>query len=199
MEGSIGWRRVALTATAVLIAAAPAAAAPPPTQFVEFREPFTVGPDTFEISCDDGLELTATTTFSGVSSLRVGKGVKASFFHYSERYTESSTITADSGEVFTVTGSGVFRELAVRPVEGSDRLFQFDVVDAGSRTLRDADGRVLLRDSGSTRESIIFDTLGDDEPGGEFVDFPDYRENGPHPILDGEAVCAAIAESLDGA
>jgi hypothetical protein len=199
MDGRTKWLgRLTLTAMLAFGAPAVAGAAPPPTQFLEFRAPFTTPPETMTLSCGGGLTLTVVTTYSGVSSLRESRGVKDPFFHYSERYTETTTITTQSGERFTISGSGVFKEVAVRRVEGSDRLFVFDVLDAGSRTLRDADGSVLARDRGSTRETILFDTFGDDVPGGQFVDFPDYRENGQHTLLDPDVICTEIAEALAG-
>ncbi len=42
----------------------------------------------------------------------------------------------------------------------------------------------MARDRGLLRRTILFDTGGDQEPGGEFVELVDLRLAGPHPTFD---------------
>jgi hypothetical protein len=59
-----------------------------------------------------------------------------------------------------------------------------------------SDGQVVLRDRGVIRFTYLFDTLGDNEPGGVFVQDVDVRVNGPHPGFDADF--CDIARSLIG-
>ena len=63
-------------------------------------------------------------------------------------------------------------------------IFTFSSVLAGQPfKVTDEDGRVLLRDRGVIRETILFDTLGDDMPGGTFIDSVEFSVSGPQPGL----------------
>ena len=69
----------------------------------------------------------------------------------------------------TIWGNAVIRDVKATHVEGS--IFQFTTVESGRPfNLADASGRVLLRDRGSIRETYLFDTRGDDVPGGIFLE-----------------------------
>jgi hypothetical protein len=60
--------------------------------------------------------------------------------------------------------------------------------------VRDMNGNVVLRESGSIWLTVVFDTLGDSQPGGvplvESVD----RVSGPHPLfeMDDAAFCDMV-------
>ena len=47
--------------------------------------------------------------------------------------------------------------------------------------IRDSDANLVSRDRGVIRPTILFDTGGDQEPGGEFVELLDLDLAGPHP------------------
>ena len=47
-------------------------------------------------------------------------------------------------------------------------------------TITDSAGNLVARDRGVLRRTILFDTGGDDVPGGEFVALLDLRLAGPH-------------------
>ena len=47
--------------------------------------------------------------------------------------------------------------------------------------LRDMTGGILLRDRGVIRTTVLFDTLGDDTPGGVTLEELDVSVAGPHP------------------
>jgi hypothetical protein len=46
--------------------------------------------------------------------------------------------------------------------------------------IEDSDGNLVSRDRGVLRRTILFDTGGDQEPGGTFVELVDLRLSGPH-------------------
>jgi hypothetical protein len=55
----------------------------------------------------------------------------------------------------------------------------------------------VLRDRGVIRSTILFDTLGDDTPGGEEVgERVTVRLAGRHPSFDEVAFCAAVEELI---
>ena len=73
-----------------------------------------------------------------------------------------------------------FQEVKATQVEGT--IYEFTQKDAGQPfVVEDSSGRVVLRDRGSIRFHVVFDTKGDGEPGGEFVEFLGFEVHGPHP------------------
>ena len=60
-------------------------------------------------------------------------------------------------------------------------------------------GRVVLRDRGVIRETYLFDTLGDDTPGGMYIEQLGLRVSGPHPLfVDEDAFCTVVRPLLLG-
>jgi hypothetical protein len=75
----------------------------------------------------------------------------------------------------------VCHDITARQV-GDGTVYRSTRVDAGQQMVTvDMNGRVVSRDRGSIRADYLWDTLGDDEPGGAFVDLAGVRVNGPHP------------------
>ena len=73
-------------------------------------------------------------------------------------------------------------EVKATQVEGTDNEYEFTQIESGQPfVVEDSSGRVVLRDRGSIRFHVVFDTGGDDVPGGEFVDFLGLEVRGPHP------------------
>jgi hypothetical protein len=76
----------------------------------------------------------------------------------------------------------------------SGNVFEFRIKDTGPTVVRDMNGNVVLRESGSIWLTVVFDTLGDSQPGGvplvESVD----RVSGPHPLfeMDDAAFCDLV-------
>ena len=64
--------------------------------------------------------------------------------------------------------------------------------------IEDSAGRVVVRDRGVIRYSALFDTLGDDEPGGELIEEFPPQVRGPHPAFDEAFDFCAIASDLIG-
>ena len=80
----------------------------------------------------------------------------------------------------------------------------FTTIFAGQPILiRDMTGRVVSRDRGVIRETYLFDTLGDDTPGGVYLEQIGLLARGPHPLLPGgvfyeDAFCAIARPLLVG-
>ena len=143
---------------------------------------------------DCGFPVEATGVASGTFRLRRGTGDDATAFFSLDRisYREIHTNPL-TGEWFSVSGTFANNEVRATRVEGS--LFEFTTIKAGPvATIADSDGDVVSRDRGVIRTTILFDTGGDDEPGGEFVDLVDLRLAGPHPSFD--RVCDVARELI---
>lgn len=129
-----------------------------------------------------GFEVQLDVEVSGKVIIREGKGKRDSAFFAHEKISYTETYSAN-GKYFTISGNFLFQETKAVPLGGS--LFEFSSIQAGQPfTVRDMDGNVLLRDRGVVASTIVFDTLGDDVPGGVFVEELDFRVAGPHPGLD---------------
>ena len=137
------------------------------------------------------------SVFSGRFHFRVGKhGDESAFFvHDRGRFTDTITNPAND-RFFTVEGHLLFNEIKATRVVGN--VFEFTAINAGAVLVRDDSGKVVLRDRGSIRNTILFDTLGDGVPGGVFVDDVSEVIHGPHPFftLDDEEFCALTNELL---
>lgn len=173
--------RVAVGVLAVLVVGLQAA---PVGATVLKEEPFA-GTDSFEYA-DCGYPVEVEAEFEGTASIRVGKNRDASafFLRQSVSFREVHT-NAMTGEWFVLRGHSTFREVKATQVEGS--VYEFTQVESGQPfVVEDSSGRVVLRDRGSIRYHVVFDTGGDDVPGGEFVDFLGLEVRGPHPGFDGD-------------
>src|SRR5215218_588589 len=174
---------IAVALTGVAAAAAPAA--------VVEQDRFMDEPYGFSYDCGFPVEVTGVA--SGNFRLRAGTGDDATTFFSLDRisYREIHTNT-QTGEWFSQSGHFANNEVGATRVEGS--LFEFRIIKAGAVALiEDSDGNLVSRERGVIRQTILFDTGGDQEPGGEFVDLLSEEVGGPHAALGN--VCA-IAEEL---
>jgi hypothetical protein len=154
----------------------------------QFDDEYT---DTFE---DCGLTLRAVGTVSGNIVTRVGRQEGTFFGHVNYTYNEVVTNLA-TGKSLLSSGRGTVQETKATQVEGT--IFEFSSVEAGQPfVVRDLDGNLILRDRGAVRSTILFDTLGDDVPGGDFIDVVRESLSGPHPGFDDESRCALILPYL---
>lgn len=140
-----------------------------------------------------GFVVEVDVTFSGRLLIREGKhgNDSAYFAHDKFQYTETHSA---NGKFFTISGNVLFQETRAVPL--GDDLFAFDSVEAGQPfVVRGMDGEVLLRDRGAIRRTLVFDTLGDETPGGIFVDQLDLHIAGPHPgfFIDPMEACPLLA------
>ena len=87
-----------------------------------------------------------------------------------------------TGETLRIEGHAVLNEVRARHVAGN--VFEFTSIEAGQPfVVYDSAGNVLLRDRGMVQSHHLFDTGGDDVPGGEVLDVQS-RLRGPHPGAD---------------
>lgn len=148
-----------------------------------------------DVHTDCGFPVEVAGSFSGVAHLRVGKGDQASafFLHDNFRYREVHTNPAN-GSFVVISGNGLFHEVRATPL--GDDLFEFTAIESGQPfVLEDEEGNVVLRDRGVIFRSVVFDTGGDDVPGGSFVELLDVSVRGPHPGFDeGLAVACELLD-----
>jgi hypothetical protein len=140
--------------------------------------------EAYGFSYDCGFPVEVTGSATGNFRLRAGKGDRETAFFSLDRLAYSEIHTnVETGAWFGVSGRFAENELTARRVDGS--VFEFRSIKAGPvATLTDSDGDVVARDRGVLRRTILFDTLGDDVPGGEFVELLDVDLAGPHESFD---------------
>ena len=136
-------------------------------------------------SYDCGFPVEVTGVASGNFRLRAGTGKDATAFFSLDRISFREIHTNPlTGKWFSVSGHFANNEVGATRVEGS--LFTFKIIKAGPvAVIRDSDGNLVSTDRGTIRLTILFDTGGDQDPGGEFVDLVDLRLAGPHPTFGG--------------
>jgi hypothetical protein len=172
---------VALTSVA---AAAPAA--------VVEKGRFVDEPYGFAYDC--GFPVEVTGIGSGNFRLREGAGDDATAFFALDRISFREIHTnPQTGEWFSLSGHFANNEVGATRVDGS--LFEFRIIKAGQvAVIEDSDGDLVAKDRGVIRRTILFDTGGDQEPGGEFVDLLELRLAGPHPTFD--RLCDVASELI---
>ena len=141
-----------------------------------------------------GLDLVRDSTFSGTFRDRVDKqsGGQAFFERLNFQYQDVFTNRAN-GRTMTFAGHSITNEIKATLVEGN--VYEFTKIEAGQPfTVRDAAGRVVLRDRGVLPHHVLFDTLGDGAPGGIELDDQVVAVGGPHPGFDQteEEFCAMV-------
>ena len=134
----------------------------------------------YAFSHDDcGFDVDVEGTQSEKSKLRVGKGkTDTAFFGWlNYSFVETQTNPA-TGAFVTITANAMFHEIKATRVEGS--IFEFKQVEAGQFRLYDSAGQLVARDRGNVQIHLLFDTEGDDVPGGKFIEELDVDVHGPH-------------------
>ena len=161
----------------VLTMALPASAA------IFFRERYS-GTDAFTYDAC-GFDVDVSVEFGGVFQIRTGTGKDASAFFGHDNYWFRETHVSEDHGTLTISGNGNFNETKAVRVEGS--VFTFTSINAGRLFIaRDTDGNVVFRDRGVFTETILFDTLGDGEPGGAFIEILDATLHGQFPSIEGD-------------
>lgn len=171
-------RTIAGLASAALLAAVAAA----PAQGT-VRERFSDRAE-WSFTQDCGFPVEVTGSRDDVFIVREGSNQDAGAFPVLNRFRWRETWTNPAtGEWFLIRGHGTFNEVKAEQVEGT--VFEFTAIETGQAVVVvDSDGRVVARNRGAIRFAYLFDTLGDDEPGGNWVEDTYFRESGPHPSLD---------------
>src|SRR5262245_51144704 len=137
----------------------------------------------YGFSYDCGFPVEVSGVGSGHFRLREGTGNDATAFFSLDRVTFREIHTnPQTGAWFSVSGHFANNEVSATRVEGS--LFTFRTVKSGQlAVIEDSDGNLVARNRGTLRSTILFDTGGDDDPGGTFVDQIDLRLSGQHPTF----------------
>jgi hypothetical protein len=130
---------------------------------------------------DCGFDVAVEGVATGHIRIRAGKGDDATAFFANDNYSYVETHTnVDTGAFLTIKGNAIFNEIKATRVEGN--VFEFEAVEAGQPfVLYDSSGNVVLRDRGSIHHHALFDTEGDDVPGGIFLEDLPADVHGPHP------------------
>ena len=186
-------RHVALTA---VVAATVAAGAAPAGATVFEKGQFAFEDSHQEDLC--GLELRHDFAISGHFRTRTGKGDldQAFFGQSSARITDKWTNLAN-GAWFTNEARVTGMDVKATPL--GDDVFEFRYRESGNGVVRDMDGNIILRDRGSIWMVVVFDTLGDSQPGGDVLSESVLRVNGPHPGFEqDEATFCATVHDLIG-
>jgi hypothetical protein len=137
--------------------------------------------DSGSYECGDGNWIDWEASGMGTLSIRTGTGPDAGAFFAHDRYSWRSVDTrrSDGVALFTEGHANSLETKATR-VDGS--VFLFRSIEAGAPyKVTDRDGTVLVRDRGVIKRTILFDTLGDATPGGEFIEDVSVAFGGPHP------------------
>lgn len=152
-----------------------------------YDEPYT---DTFR---DCGTRIQVDGRAWGNFAIRdANRTTGGQFFYAHDRYNLSETITdLGTGTQLTATAHGNFRELQPRVVSEDGNVVEFITKNSGAWwTIRDADGNVVLRDRGTITERYVFDTLGDSQPGGDFLDYELVSLRGQFPSWEEGGLCS---------
>jgi hypothetical protein len=139
----------------------------------------------YSFSYDDcGFDVSVEGAASGHFRIRAGKGKDATVFFASDNYSYTETHTnVETGAFLTIEGNAVFNEIKATHVEGN--IFELEAVEAGQPfVLYDSEGNLVARDRGSIHHRALFDTEGDDVPGGIFLEELPPEVHGPHPGFD---------------
>jgi hypothetical protein len=153
--------------------------------------------DRFTQTIDDdgefcGIAVHFDGTFSARVMYRVGKGNVATAFFIQEVSSQSATVTNPvNGKFFLIEGKSVVHGLKATPLGGN--LFLQEEIEAGQPfSILDPSGRVVIRNRGVIRTTVIFDTEGDAVPGGNEVEVVSVEVSGPHPGFDDAFQCSII-------
>ncbi len=144
-----------------------------------------------------GFTLVVDVTFQTTTLLRVDQTGQAFLEHTIFRVTETVTNPATGGYFFIVH-RGLYHEIKATQAQGT--VYEFVAVEAGQPfVIEDAAGNVVSRDRGVIRHRFLFDTLGDSQPGGNFIVELSDDVHGPHPAFAPDFPFCDIAAQLTGA
>lgn len=149
---------------------------------------------------DCGFPVSVDFEISALVRLREGKRDDDSFFFGFERVTFSETHTnTDTGEWFLLRANFMFKELRAKRLEGN--VFELTGLFAGQTfVVEDSLGDVVVRESGAVELTLLFDTGGDDKPGGTPLGASIAGVHGPHPATEGDMfffdLCPIAAELI---
>jgi hypothetical protein len=190
----MGCRRY-LAMPAVLATIVVTAGAAPAQATVFDKGPFAFEDSNTEDLC--GIEVRHDFSISGHFRNRTGKGdLDQAFFGQSSAHITDTFTNLATGAWFTNEARVTQMDVKASPLGGN--VFVFEFREAGMGVVRDMDGNVVLRDRGAIWTRMVFDTLGDSQPGGEILEESVIRVSGPHPGFeqDEEQFCAAVHDLI---
>lgn len=140
--------------------------------------------DTYTYSYDCGFPVDVSGKASDVIILREDPQSDGQAFPVLDRWFFREVHTnADTGEWFTIERRATFNEVEANHVEGT--IWEFRVIEGGQHLIvRNSDGDVVSRNRGNIKVTYLFDTLGDGQPGGEWVGDLSFDVTGPHPDIE---------------
>ena len=130
---------------------------------------------------------------SGVEShkVQVRKNKKLDGYDFvTDNYDVTEVWTAADGRSFTLTGSGIAKNVQIKRVQGS--VYEFTFHNSGQpAVITDSSGVVVYRDRGTISFHWTFDVATGES------NFSDPRVSGPHPLFE-LGLCKAIAPLVGG-
>jgi hypothetical protein len=179
---------VTAVAMAAAVGGAPAGASVVEREHYSFTEEFSDAP------C--GYPLDVVFTVEGKLVIRSEDGEA---FRVKDTYSFRSVFTnPENGRWFVIRGHATIHDVKSTHVEGT--IYEFVVNEAGQPlVLEDSEGNVIARDRGNVRHTVLFDTLGDGEPGGEILDEADPDLRGQFPTFDEDFSFCESVDELVGA
>jgi len=139
---------------------------------------------------DCGGTFDVVSTFSGQFRMKATKDPEAFLLRDTYQFRDVITNRA-TGKWFVLRGNVNFHEISYRHIGGT--LYEFTANESGQPfVIEDSSGSVVVRDRGNIRRTAIFDTLGDGQPGADFIVETHVSVRGPHPAFDDpDAFCNA--------
>lgn len=188
--GSVMTRKLNVKSRALLVVVAVASplvlaivpAAPASATMYVINDPIEFHDSSDFTAC--GLSLHDDYQISGTESIRTGTGeLETAFFDHFRAHSVETITNTDNGKFVTIEADFLSQDVKATLVSGS--IFQFVTHQVGQPfVLKDMNGRVISRDRGNITFTYLFDTGGDQVPGGTFiVDVSDPRVSGPHPAF----------------
>jgi hypothetical protein len=142
-----------------------------------------------------GLDLISEFSTSGVFKIRADKKDSTAFFGHDNFSFREVLTNPETGKWLVIRGKGNFKEVKATHVEGDVFLFRQHL--AGQPfVIESSEGNVVLRERGLVVWEVLFDTLGDDVPGGEILEIELVAVRG-HPDGFDEDICPIVLELLE--
>lgn len=148
---------------------------------------------------DCGFQIDSVLVESGRFWVRAeGKeSTSQAFFGTVQLQTHEVLTNAETGDWFVVRSHSTFKDVKATHAEGD--IYRFRQHESGQPfVVENSDGKVVVRDRGLIVWDQLFDTLGDNEPGGEELDITVTAIHGPHPGFAEEFDFCALAQELIG-
>jgi hypothetical protein len=144
-----------------------------------------------------GLDVHSEATFEGTFSIRPAPGSDEAFLsHNNSWFTNVYTLDDDdpnTDEFVRVEGHLNFREQKGTLLDPSEpNIYQFTASEATQYRVYGTDGTLLRRQSGVTKYTVVFDTLGDGQSGGELIS----EDSVWHGYLDDVDFCTVLVAEL---